>query len=452
MSGQIKTNGAWHIATSAQVKVAGSWHKAARAFVKVAGVWHTWYASGVFDSFSRSNTTSGLGTSDSGQSWLSLIGNWIVNSTRAVSNDSVTSLSTVALAAIETNATDLTTTLDVQDGTGIAFWVSDAGSWWAAYTSQSTGTGGNTPYQVCDSGLASSAANPPAGNCCSTVSIVSTPGGTYCNAGQVNSSSIPSGCCSGYTSSSTTTHTYHAYDANCSNVCTYLGSAQTASQTYQCNQYPYLIQSGSTCQNYNNQYDTIPAVRACPPGYTQSGSLCAMCTTGSVGTANGCGSLYSCYNYGPVCTGCSPGSSPTGGQCDVATTTTTYSCYTQTTTTAPTTTYSCYTSNSTHYTPTYTTYVTDLVVVSSASGTVVSQASSEISNNSTGYTSVGSLSVKTSGNTATVSAYAGASNAGTAIKTATVTNSGTKGTKIGIIKGYSPGSQGTTVDNLTSSI
>jgi hypothetical protein len=101
-----------------------------------------------------------------------------------------------------------------------------------------------------------------------------------------------------------------------------------------------------------------------------------------------------------------------------------------------------------------TTYFTDLVIVSSVSGNVVSQSSTRLATNTnTNYTTVGSLIVSTVGNQITAKAYASAGLTSQLGSNIVITpTSPTKGTSVGIIKAPSPGSQGSTVDNFLGTI
>lgn len=92
----------------------------------------------ITDAFNR--TTSGsLGTADTGQTWLSTRGTWSANGTNAFTNSQGYQW---PLASIELGSTNATVSADVTAGTGVSFWVTDSGSWWAAqsFTLASTTT------------------------------------------------------------------------------------------------------------------------------------------------------------------------------------------------------------------------------------------------------------------------------------------------------------------------
>lgn len=88
---------------------------------------------GISDLFNR--TTSGtLGTADSGQVWANLRGTWFANGSKATT---ATAASSYPIASIDMLVQDATTSASVTSGTGVAFWITDSGSWWAS-TSQNT--------------------------------------------------------------------------------------------------------------------------------------------------------------------------------------------------------------------------------------------------------------------------------------------------------------------------
>lgn len=113
--------------------------------MKILGIIASSILKKINDTFTR--TTSGsLGTSSSGNLWNAITGVWYANGTQAQSDTSVSS-SSVAIAGFSLGP-NVTATASVTLGTGIAFWVTDAGSWWAA-DSYSTQTGCSTCYDSC---------------------------------------------------------------------------------------------------------------------------------------------------------------------------------------------------------------------------------------------------------------------------------------------------------------
>ena len=127
MSGSAKIGGAWKSVNSVKVKVGGSWKTVSSASVKVGGAWKTWFTALITDLFNR--TTSGsLGTTDTGQTWSNTRGVWYANGSAAQSD---TDPATYPLASIPFNQ-DATVSVTPSPGTGVAFWVTDSGSWWAS--------------------------------------------------------------------------------------------------------------------------------------------------------------------------------------------------------------------------------------------------------------------------------------------------------------------------------
>lgn len=142
MAGNINVGGTWHTSNGAQINVGGVWHTITQSFVNIAGTWHTWFQSKIIDSFARV-TSGSLGTADSGQTWTNLIGSWFANGSQAQVNSYSGGY---ALAVVPWNANATITAESVGDGTGIVFWETDAGDWWAAATGMS-----DYSYQTCAS-------------------------------------------------------------------------------------------------------------------------------------------------------------------------------------------------------------------------------------------------------------------------------------------------------------
>lgn len=87
----------------------------------------------IVDSFNRANGP--LGTSSDGQSvWSVLRGNFSIDSNRAYSTDTNNSLATVLMDSdVIVNAQ--ANMHNNEGGVGLAFWVTDANSWWSIYPS-----------------------------------------------------------------------------------------------------------------------------------------------------------------------------------------------------------------------------------------------------------------------------------------------------------------------------
>ena len=85
-------------------------------------------ASLITDNFNRV-TSGSLGLNPTGNLWNAIRGTWYATGTQAQSDDSATNYS---IATLQAYSQDVTASASVSGGTGVAFWVSDAGSWWAA--------------------------------------------------------------------------------------------------------------------------------------------------------------------------------------------------------------------------------------------------------------------------------------------------------------------------------
>lgn len=409
-----------------------------------------WFALKNFtDTFNR--TTSGnLGTSSGGQLWTALRGVWSANGTQGTSADNPT---TYPIASYDIGTANTLSRIDSGPGTGVAFWITDANSWWAAYPFYDS-----TSSSVCDQSQVTGANNPPAGNCCSTVtsnttysctgtqvtntsnppsasccSSVTTNQGTAatCSAGLVTgSSNPPSGSCcggvttnTGYTYTPTTTTSGGGY---CCAATSYTRSG-TNPRTPTCADYPgcdcleqytavYVCCNGLTRSSYSCYYPTTTSY-TCPSGgtYNSTSGLCEVPTT------------YSCYTQ------------YSGG------TATTYSCYT---TQVGTTTYSCYTANTTT-----TTYSSAIRIISSVSGTVTTDSTTVLGTSTSSNPTIGSIEVTTNGTTITAKGYTGTGQTTQLGSTITRTpSSPTTGTSIGIIKAPSTLGQSSTVDNYSVSV
>lgn len=100
---------------------------AAKAYGMMSGVKR------IFDYFTR--TTSGsLGTSTSGDAWEATRGVWSANGSQATT---ATTASNYPIAAVNFTSPNATINLDVSDGSGAAFWITDAQNWWGLASTSS---------------------------------------------------------------------------------------------------------------------------------------------------------------------------------------------------------------------------------------------------------------------------------------------------------------------------
>lgn len=195
----------------------------------------------IVDTFTR--TTSGsLGQADSGQVWGATSGVWYATGSQAKSD---TAASSYPIASISL-AQNATVSASVSLGTGVAFWVTSSGSWWAS-TSVATET-----------------ANPYSCNCSTCCNTCTYSGGTYpscsCGSTTVTDYGPPYSCASGSfcfgassTSSGPCCNTSGqvvgstqatVYSSSFCNDCT--GANCSACGSYSCN--------CSTCYTYTQNY------------------------------------------------------------------------------------------------------------------------------------------------------------------------------------------------------
>jgi hypothetical protein len=90
----------------------------------------------ITDTFTRADTTTGLGATTSGSLWSAVRGNWFISSNKANSTDAPSSY---PIASVDPGKIDQTiTATDIGSGPGIAFWITDANTWWGSYQGQVT--------------------------------------------------------------------------------------------------------------------------------------------------------------------------------------------------------------------------------------------------------------------------------------------------------------------------
>jgi hypothetical protein len=442
MPGSTKVNGSWKTASGLSVKVGGTWRTATSAFINVGGVWKQWFASVITDNFSRASTASGLGTSETGQPWTSLIGDWRVSGSNNAISDNAS-----ALASVNFGSPDVIVSANVSVGTGPAFWISDAGSFWASYV-HSTST--STPYQYNYECNCQQLYSPPQQGCSGQCAKLNpaVPGSTY----TYNLGNPPN--CGCYGSDPGGTPIFNQGSTTWS----YSGSATRRDPvtTCVCNSAIYSLLSGTRCYSTANFYSYIDAT--CTTSYI-TGCAGYYCSSGVQGPnpSTGGGTCYSCYT-----------SSTSGGY---------YTCSDCTGTYAPTPAYysyyypaypgcncnsgdsggggayssggyyynSCQTCTGTAYN--ITNFYT-LRLIRSIGG-AVSQATGEISLSS----SAGAIKVTTAGDAITVVAYSGNVDASSTLGTINHTAiSPNKGVSVGLVKQPSTANQGSTADTFSAKI
>jgi hypothetical protein len=388
MPGSSRVNGTWRTVTGLSVKVGGTWRTATSGFVKVGGTWRQWFASKIEDAFNRASTVTGLGTATSGQIWNALRGNWrISGSNTAISDDAA---STYPIASINFGNADVKSQVDTTGGTGVAFWVSSAGSWWASYPRYTAST-----QTFCDQSPITNTSNPPAGNCCSAVTT--SGGGTACTGGTVQSESNPpaGNCCTtpvpGTISVCDQNQRNCGTDSSCSGqgccsgpfvtgggsstVCDQTPlpcSNQNCSDRSNCCSGPITSGGGTStvCDQTPQSGPNNPPVGNCcstPTSTTTSGTPRSYCcaataytktaaqrTSGYDGCAAGICGGGACTDVYTATYCCSPGLEMSSYSCYYPATSggTTWSCYTDTRTVTNPPSYSCYTATRTVTSPT----------------------------------------------------------------------------------------------------
>lgn len=225
----------------------------------------------ITDLFNR--TTSGsLGNANTGQTWLATRGVWYANGSQAVSTDTA---STYPLASIAFNS-NTTVSASVSEGTGVAYWTTDANNWYAtiAYHTQTT--------YSCGCSTCCSTCTHTGGTCGNSYSCPSggTLSGTTCN---TTTYSCPSGgTLSGTTCNvgSTSTDYFSLYGSYSATVCA--GDGGTYSKP-NCTFPPYSYAATSNSSSY--------AATATP--ITCTNSDCAACGSYSCG----CSTCYNDYYW-----------------------------------------------------------------------------------------------------------------------------------------------------------
>jgi hypothetical protein len=415
----------------------------------------------ISDNFNRT-TTGSLGAANTGQTWNAIRGAWFANGTRAQTSDAA---STYPIASIPF-ASSATLSADVfNGGVGLSYWTSDANNWWASVPNY---VQNNNSVFTCNAAQVTNTSNPPSGSCCSTVTT--TPGGQVCDAGYTSSTN-PGIFCS-------------------------ITSTTPASQSCNANQ-----QTQTTTSGFCGGFSTNPGSSSCNANYatglSNTSSCCGPATGGTVyscpagGTYDNAGScnvpqrvvspygtnlsnVQSCLNQGGSY------SSANGGTCTfpaysyAATATTTYACFTQVTTTPTTytgftqftyypaiyygytsttqqpTQYSCFTQTTETV---VTTYTTQIRMISSISGNIVTESTSNIVVNSATLSPVQSLKVDMLNGTVTTTAYSSPGLVGPINNPLVVTpSSPSTAPGVGIIRTPSNFNQGDSVDNFQATI
>jgi hypothetical protein len=192
----------------------------------------------ITDNFNRTNGS--LGTTNTGQTWSATRGTWSISSNQATSSDSANNY---PMATVEIGVQNVDVSADINGGgPGVAFWVTDANSWWASSANYSSSSY-SCNCQTCQ--------NP---STCNAPCNVSATGCPPCGTSTVN---VGCGCYSGYFDNgigcvdpeSNQTYPY-CTSTQCNSPCTVSAStcppcSTSPGSTYPCN--------CSTC--YNDSID-----------------------------------------------------------------------------------------------------------------------------------------------------------------------------------------------------
>ena len=148
--------------------------------------------------------------------WKTYRGTWASTGTNATSTDAA---NTYPIIGVKMASPNTTVSAGVVGGTGLAFWISDANSWYATYCSNSSST-----YNVCDQNLVENTSNPPSPICCSSTNsrVVSS---YPCDQNYLENTSNPpsASCCSSVTTTpgSAAYTYYYTYPATYTAAYTY---------------------------------------------------------------------------------------------------------------------------------------------------------------------------------------------------------------------------------------
>jgi hypothetical protein len=128
MTLEIKVNDVYKPSGAMWVKTGGAWNKVKEGYIKVDDVWRKFFVSELKDAFDRVDTTTGLGSTPTGQTWVTRRGTWQVQSNKAAVT---TSKASYPLATVEVGISDFDLKAnELTPGVGVAFRVEDANNWW----------------------------------------------------------------------------------------------------------------------------------------------------------------------------------------------------------------------------------------------------------------------------------------------------------------------------------
>jgi len=221
----------------------------------------------ITDNFTRANGS--LGTTSTGDVWSTLKGTWSISSNKAVSSDAG---NTYPLAVVDVQSQDMIVSADITNGgLGVAFWVTDANSWWASsveYNLVNTAAVYGTTCCQCTGPSTTAAGGSTAGAGC----------GTY-------TAAVPAVSCSWSQTGSTTSSSFSILTNPCTNQ--NVTNVISSSTSYNCTGITGKVLNGTQCCNVSNP----------PPLYTAVYSNCQAANSVTTYT------IYTGTSYTPASAG-----------------------------------------------------------------------------------------------------------------------------------------------------
>lgn len=257
--------------------------------------------------------------------WKSYKGSWVLGTGVAISSSDP---STYAISGVKLSLPNLTASAGVTGGTGLTYWVSDANSWVASVSYNTT----STSYP-CNTGLVTNGSNPPSASCCGAVSTI--PGSAaYSYAAQLNpaysfsyTAAYQDAYSYSYSAYNAPSYSY-SYNAYTQPAYSYTYGAATSytaetrccgiyniskSYTERINGTPLCGQCSGPCE------ETYSFSACCPSGTTKSGATCYYPASTALSCPSG-GSLSgtTCTVNVAASTTCPSGGSLSGSSCIVS--------------------------------------------------------------------------------------------------------------------------------------
>ena len=236
--------------------------------------------------------------------WKSYKGSWVLGTGVAISSSDP---STYAISGVKLSLPNLTASAGVTGGTGLTYWVSDANSWVASVSYNTT----STSYP-CNTGLVTNGSNPPSASCCGAVSTI--PGSAaYSYAAQLNpaySFSYTAAYQDAYSYSYSAynapsySYSYNAYTQPAYSF-TYNASSSYTAQTRCCGIY-------NIAKSYTERVNGTPLCGQCGGPCEETYSFSACCPGGTIKSG------ATCYYPESIALSCPSGGSLSGSTCTVS--------------------------------------------------------------------------------------------------------------------------------------